>query len=374
MSRAVYLSGFGHQSAGGATMTAVADAICAGQSGCGTRNVAGQAWPYYAMETHDLDWSHRSEKVVRAVANEVRTGLAIADQEWQRAGLFIGSSCYQIGEIEQDQHRTGNKQRPLVADFSRQVAGWLGIDTQPWCFATACTSSLSALDAATTMIRSGQITHALVLGLELDNDTSVAGFAALNLLSGSGCRPLDVTRDGLVLGEAVGALWLSAEPCQGAWDNWRVAGLSAALDHYSATGPNPDGSVIARTMSQALKQAQREPTEIELIKLHAAGSPSIDAIEAKALRDVFGEKLPPLVSFKAYLGHTLGASGAVELSALVACLHRGIIPTTAGFDSIDPAIGMMPTTTTLHVHVGTVLFNMIGFGGSIVSLVLERAT
>jgi 3-oxoacyl-[acyl-carrier-protein] synthase I len=378
--RAVYLAGFGHHSASGATLDMACDTIASGDVRCGTRRVAGTSWPYYVLDLADGDWHARARQAVCAVGRDVRAGLAISDAEWAQAGFFFASSSFQIGALEQAarEERTDYSLQvgaapPTVADFATDAASWLGIDTTPWCFATACTSSLSALDAAATLIRAGVLRRALVLGVELANDISLAGFSAMGLLSPAGCRPLDRERDGLVLGEAAGAVWLSDEPCGGTWGDWRLAGFEAALDSHSPTGPNPDGTVIAGAMSKALERAGLPAAAIELVKLQAAGSPAVDLAEAAALCRVFGERLPPLVSLKPYLGHTLGASGAVELSALIGCLARETVPATPGFSTIDPMIGLAPTTTVRTMQVRHLLFNLIGFGGSVVSLVLERA-
>jgi len=372
MSRTVYLSGFGHHSASGTSMEKAAASIATGQVRCAARRVANQTWPYYAMDVPAADWQSRTERVIRAVADELRSGLVVTDADWEQAGFFLGSSSYQIGQMEQA-IRDGDTTCPPIADFAERIADWLGIHTQPWCFATACTSSLSALDAAATLIRAGVLRHALVLGVEMDNDTSVAGFAGLNLLSPNSCRPLDRDRDGLVLGEAVAAVWLSAVPCGGTWGDWRLAGLDAVLDSHSPTGPNPDGSVIAGAMSKALQRAGLTATDIDLVKLQAAGSPAVDLAEAAAVRLVFGDAVPPLLSLKPYVGHTLGASGTAELSVLVACLSRGMIPATPGFSVPDDEIGFSPATTAQSRQARHVLFNLIGFGGSVVSLVLERS-
>jgi 3-oxoacyl-[acyl-carrier-protein] synthase-1 len=399
--RAVYLAGFGHHSASGATLDMACNTIAGGNVRCGTRRVAGTSWPYYALGLANGDWHARARQAVCAVGRDVRAGLAIDDAEWAQAGFFFASSSFQIGALEQaEREKRADHSRqvgtapstvgcgaafpaatngsaeltlPTVADFATDAASWLGIDTTPWCFATACTSSLSALDAAATLIRAGVLRRALVLGVELANDTSLAGFSAMGLLSPAGCRPLDRARDGLVLGEAASAVWLSDEPCGGRWGDWRLAGFEAALDSHSPTGPNPDGTVIADAMSKALECAGLPAAAIELVKLQAAGSPAVDLVEAVALRRVFGERLPPLVSLKPYLGHTLGASGTAELSALIGCLARETVPATPGFSTIDPGIGFAPTTTVRTMQVRHLLFNLIGFGGSVVSLVLERA-
>ena len=375
MTRSVYLAGFGHCSASGATLGAACDTIIAGDIRCASRSVAGQTLPFYALaDAASLsDWDLRAREIICGVGREVRAGCSISDSEWSQAGLFFASSSFQIGALE-FAARVGRAEFPPAAEFAVKAADWLGIATSPWCFATACTSSLSALDAAATLIRAGVLRRALVLGVELPNITSLAGFAALNLLSPAASRPLDRQRDGLVLGEAVAAIWLTDEPCNGHWGDWRVAGIDAALDSNSATGPNPDGVLIADVMTRALRNAGLSAVDIDLVKLQAAGSPAVDLAEGIALRRVFGERPPALLSLKSYFGHTLGASGAVELSALAACLARDTVPATAGFSAIDPDVGLAPTTVVRNARVRRVLFNLIGFGGSVVSLVIEQAS
>lgn len=376
MSRPVYLAGFGHYSASGTTLDAACSSIIAGEVRCASRKAAGKARPFYAFAAADAasaeDWELRAQEIICSVGREVRAGCDISDSEWSQAGLFFASSSFQIGALE-FAAREGRSEFPPGAEFAAKAADWLGIGTSPWCFATACTSSLSALDAAATLIRAGVLRRALVLGVELPNMTSLAGFAALDLLSTTACRPLDRQRDGLVLGEAVAGIWLADEPCGGRWGDWRVAGIDAGLDSHSATGPNPDGMLIAKVMTKAMRNAGLSATDIDLVKLQAAGSPAVDLAEGAAIRKVFGERPPTLVSLKSFFGHTLGASGAVELSALVACLAHDTVPATVGFSATDPDIALWPTTTVQNAHVRRVLFNLIGFGGSVVSLVVEQA-
>mgnify|MGYP000721123319 FL=1 len=199
------------------------------------------------------------------------------------------------------------------------------------------------------------------------NASTLAGFAAMELLSPGVCRPLDARRDGLVLGEAVAAIRLSATPSR-----WKIAGLATGLDGYSTTGPDPEGGPIARVMADCLRDAQLTAGAIELIKLQAAGSPGTDLAEAKALRQVFAGLLPPLLSLKPALGHTLGASGIAELVGLLACLDADRIPATANFRDADADIGLAPTTVRRTAHIHRALLNLIGFGGGLASLIVER--
>ena len=148
--------------------------------------------------------------------------------------------------------------------------------------------------------------------------------------------------------------------------------LRTGLDGHSITGPNPDGSRIADVTVDCLSDAKMESGDIDLIKLQAAGSPGADLAEANALRRIFGQDMPPLLSLKPALGHTLGASGLVELAALLACLDAERIPATAGFAEADPEIALFPMVDRSTAHVDRALLNLIGFGGGLASLLAER--
>jgi 3-oxoacyl-[acyl-carrier-protein] synthase-1 len=233
-------------------------------------------------------------------------------------------------------------------------------------FSCGCTSAVQALQAAHALVASGARDEALVLGVELANRTTPAGFAALNLLSRNGCRPLDRHRDGLVLGEAVAGARLGAG--QGPW---RLHAPALGLDPESPTGFREDGSTVARVMARALERAGLAPGDVAAVKVQAAGAPGTDAVEVRALARVFGEALPPCLSLKAALGHTLGASGLAEMAALAACAEAGWLPPTAGFTEADPLLGLEPLRATRPFTRGALLLNIQGFGGGLASWVLE---
>ncbi len=359
MSRPIHLAAHALVSARGLSAGEAAGSIRAGETICAQRALGERIFPYFALPFAENDWLKRAEQACGALRVQL-PGLA-ADTP-----LFIASSSFQMGLFEQ-QGRPFDLPR-ACASFAGQLANWLGLSGPRQCFSNACVSGFSALDAASTLIAAGIIDEALVLGVELANASTLAGFASMELLSPDGCRPFDRQRNGLVLGEAVAAIHLTART--GAW---RISGLSAGLDAYSTTGPDPAGGPIAAAAVHCLKTAKTEPSDIQLVKLQAAGSPGTDLAEANALRQVFGDALPPLVSLKPYLGHTLGASGLAELSALLACLDAGFVPGTPGFADIDPEIGLSPTRSTENRRIDRLLLNLIGFGGGLANLIVERA-
>ncbi len=358
MKRPVYITGSGLLCARASSPGAVADALWAGEHSCTGRRLGTREFPYFSLALPETDWLARAERALVSVAAQLAPFAA-------ETPLFIASSSFQVGHFEQ---QGAPFDLPVAsASFSRRIGDWLQSSGPRYSFSTACISGLSALEAARSLIAGGQIDEAIVIGCELANNSTLAGFAAMELLSQSTCQPFDAGRDGLVLGEAVAAARLSAQP-----GTWRISGLRTGLDAYSATGPDPAGGPIARLMADCLQEAGVGPAEIELIKLQAAGSPGTDLAEGNALRQVFGIYPPPLLSLKPYLGHTLGASGIVELVTLLACLVADRIPHTAGFKKVDPEIALLPMVDRSNAHIQRALLNLIGFGGGLATMIVER--
>lgn len=359
MSRPVFIAGSALHCARGDSPAAVGDALWAGECAAGQRRFGQRDFPYFGLPLPENDWLARAERAVRSVAGQLGP-LA------PETPLFVASSSFQIGHFEQ---LGAPCDLPVAnAEFSRSIAAWLALAGPRYSLSNACISGFSAIEVARSLIAAGQLAEAVVVGIELANNLTLAGFAAMELLSPTAGRPFDAQRDGLVLGEAVAAVRLSATP-----GPWRIAGLRTGIDAYSMTGPDPEGGPLAGVMAGCLQEAGLAPADIELIKLQAAGSPGTDLAEANALRRVFTSAMPHLLSLKSALGHTLGASGIAELVALLACLDADRIPATAGFADPDPEIGLRPTARRSTAHIKRTMLNLIGFGGGLATMIVERS-
>jgi len=311
----------------------------------------GGSFPYRAIPCPRGDWNERARDLVRRVAAEAGA------QQIRSGALFIATSSFDIGGVEQ-----GTAQMDYTS-FSGKVAGWLEWSGPVYVINTACTSSLNALIAAQAMLNAGEVQDALVLGIELDNQLTMGGFAALQLLSPGSSKPFGANRDGLVLGEAVAALRLSAhDPAQ-----WQMLGGANVVDGSQPTGAS--AAAVVSMYQRALAASGLAANEIDLIKVQAAGSPGNDAVEAQGLLEAF-PKIPSLVSFKAAMGHTLGASGAAEIALLTACLEQGAWPKYEA--AADTELGVVLAASAPD-RVRHVLATILGFGGSHASVILERA-
>jgi len=349
----VFLAGRGLASSLGPSLGAAVDALRQGGPSPEMRTLTGGfAWPFHAI-ADDSDkgdwWPWVRRLITRVVAD---SGALASDR---RGPLFLASSSLDIGGREQDGGFEHGMRR--LAD---EIAGWLNWTGPVITVSTACTSASNALLTAAALIRRGDACDSLVLGVELPNRLTLAGFGSMQLLSPTAARPLGAGRDGLVLGEAVAALHLSRHPSR-----WRVAGGANVVD-----GTDPAGAVqqaVVEMCRRALSNSGLHPQDIDLIKLQAAGSGANDATEAAALHEVF-KPLPPLVSLKANLGHTLGASGAAEIALLTACLESEAWPRAT---PPDPALNAV-LASQAPSHVRNVLATILGFGGGHTAIVLEN--
>lgn len=314
------------------------------------RSGQGARYPYRGISCQQTDWNDRARVLVQRVAVE-------ADSKKARSGaLFIATSSLDVGAVE-----LGAAHMDYGA-FADKVATWLAWAGPVYMINTACTSSLNAMLAAHALLTAGEQEDALVLGLELNNQITLGGFAALQLLSFSRSQPFGMHRDGLVLGEAVAALRLSTRESS----RWKMSGGASVVDGSKPTGAS--ASAVVSMYQRALARCDLAASEIDLIKVQAAGSPGNDAVEAQGLREAF-QVVPALVSLKADIGHTMGASGAAEIALLTACLDHGVWPSYP--DAVDKTLGV-----DLVAHqpnsVRRAMATILGFGGSHATVVLER--
>ena len=347
----VYLAGRGLACALGPDLASALLAMAQGGVRPGRIEVApGFAWPYHGIQEQGPDWLTRARRIAQRVAAESGALAGARD-----GPLFVASSSVGLGAAED--FDDFNARMP---DFADGVAGWLSWRGPVFAVSTACTSSLNALLSARTMVRSGQAESALVLGVELRNRVSVGGFGALQLLSATRAQPLGAGRDGMVLGEAVAALHLGSQR-----HRWRIAGGANVVDGRQAGGTVP--AAVEAMCRQALAASALAPKDIALIKPQAAGSPENDAIEIVALQRLF-DPLPPLISFKAAIGHTLGAAGAAEVALLTACLETEAWPACEyALDmSLNASLAAKAPRPARHV-----LASILGFGGGHAAVVLE---
>ncbi|HWR87117.1 MAG TPA: beta-ketoacyl synthase N-terminal-like domain-containing protein [Acidiferrobacterales bacterium] len=309
------------------------------------------------------------------VAQEALREARLDADALRDAALVVGTSSFLFAG-EADFWRaladTGEADMPPLTppgQAALRVAGQLGIEGPVLTLTTACSSSANALLVATALLRRGEVRRALVIGVEGLSAIALSGFHSLMLLDPEGCRPFDAGRRGMQIGEAVGAVLLEVGDEDG---GDRLLGGANLCDTHHMTSATPDGSAMRSVMEMALADAGLQPADVAVIKAHGTGSLDNDTAEAAAMRALFDEDLPPFTGIKRYLGHTLGACGAVELAAFLGCLRAGFVPPTAGFTQPDSALRIAPLTEFRSAPKGVAMLNFFGFGGNYASLLIAH--
>jgi 3-oxoacyl-[acyl-carrier-protein] synthase II len=192
-------------------------------------------------------------------------------------------------------------------------------------------------------------------------------------------RPFDRERDGFVMGEGAAVLVLEEyerAKSRGAHIYAEVVGFAFGNDAHHMTAPRPDGTQAARTMRHALRDAHIDPHEVGYVNAHGSSTPLNDPTETRAIHSVFGEHAAklPVSSTKAYYGHALGASGAMEAAICALSLERNWLPPTLNFDVAGDGCDLdyIPGTGR-EASVDYILSNSFGFGGINAALVLQRS-
>ncbi len=333
--------------------------------------------PYYRIpDRAELFDAGRLARLLPPAARAAVTQAGLTPGEIRRLPLFIGSSCFSIG-VSEARYAAALAQQPQTAipmplcgyqDMAVVLQQTLGCRGDTYTYNTACTASANALLGALRMIELGWYRHALVVGAELANRTTLAGFSGLQIVADA-LRPFDAARKGLVLGEGIGAVVLSAET--DSTNRLRVLGGASNCDTWSVTTADTGGKSVAAVLSQALEQTHLQPRQVRAIKAHGTATPAGDTAEALGMRQVFAG-VPPLSVLKPCLGHTLGACGVNELILFAGALQRGFLPATPGFATPDPALGVQPIIAPEPAPDGHYLLNHFGFGGNNTVLVLEK--
>jgi 3-oxoacyl-(acyl-carrier-protein) synthase len=238
---------------------------------------------------------------------------------------------------------------------------------------TACSSSANAIMYGTRLIKHGYAKRVIVGGTDSLAKFTINGFNALHILSPELCAPFDINRKGLNLGEGAAFLILEADKYIANKKKLaEITGYGNANDafHPSTLSENGDGPYLA--MEKALKEAKLEPSDIDFINTHGTGTENNDEVESTAMLKLFNNKIPAFASTKSNIGHTLGASGAIEaVYCILNLLNQEIYP-SLNFKQPIAGKGLIPEQSFTIKPIKNVMSNSFGFGGNCSSLIFSK--
>jgi 3-oxoacyl-[acyl-carrier-protein] synthase-1 len=308
-----------------------------------------------------------------------------AARRWGRSriAVFMGTSTAGILETELAYRRRDPLSGALPPDFEYasthntfSVADYLRrrlrLEGPAMVVSCACASSAKVFGSALRMIEAGLIDAAVVGGVDSLCLTTLYGFHSLQLSSPAPCRPFDVARDGISIGEAAAFVLLERAADASQSDEVRLLGVGESSDAYHMSAPHPEGLGARRAMQTALTAANLDAADIDYINLHGTGTPSNDKAESLAVASLFGPTTPGS-STKGATGHALGAAGALEAVVCVIALRNDFMPGGVPDTHVDPHLTTHYLRENRHARLTHVLSNSFGFGGTNCSLVFGVA-
>lgn len=256
----------------------------------------------------------------------------------------------------------------MLCNPSLALAGEFGATGPAITLSNACTSGTDAIGLGIDLISAGQADRVLCGGADAFSLVAHTGFARLMLYDKNPCRPFDAARKGLNLGEGAAFFCLERKIDK---PLGHVSGYALHTDAWHLTAPHPQGSGLNMAIGDAMRQANIKPADIAFINAHGTATRENDKVEGKTLKSIFGNK--PVWASKAITGHALGAAGAMEAVFSLLALKNRRIPASLGFEDADDEIGLIPTTSEMHIEGKYALSTSLGFGGGNAALILEVA-
>jgi 3-oxoacyl-[acyl-carrier-protein] synthase II len=402
--RRVVITGMGAVTPIGNTVQDYWSALLEGKSGAApiTHFDASQFDTKFACEVKNFDpLEYIDRKTARRLDPYCRYALAAAAQavkdagidsekmsqdEKDRTGVVFGSGMggmniyhEQTGVyIKDGPHRVSPFFVPMI--IPDIAAGYIsityGFRGPNYCVVSACATGNNNIGDAFLLIRNGYVDAMLTGGSETGvTEMGLAGFNAMKALSTrndspeTASRPFDATRDGFVLGEGSGALFieeLEHAKKRDAKIYAEIAGIGFSADAHHITAPEPEGKGAVLAMKMLMRDANLKPEDVDYLNMHGTSTPLGDVGETKAIKTVFGDHAYKmnLSSTKSMTGHMLGAAGAAEAIATILAIKHDTVPPTINFEHPDPACDLNYTFNKAEkrtVHVG--ISNAFGFGG-----------
>ena len=252
--------------------------------------------------------------------------------------------------------------------IGRFVQDALGLAGPCLTVSTACASSAKVFAVAERLLRLGLVDAAVVGGADTLCGSVLFGFNALQLVAPGPCRPFDVQRHGINLGEAAGFALLERGP--GAL---QLIGYGESSDAHHMSAPHPEGAGAERALDDALARAGVAADAVDHINLHGTASAKNDEIEAAMIARRFGARTHAS-STKGFTGHTLGAAGIVEAAFSLLAIETGWMPGMPNTETLDPVCGPQVRLRPARGEVRVALSNSFGFGGTNCVLAFARGT
>ena len=284
------------------------------------------------------------------VLHSVKAAISTLIFNKERAILILSSTKGDIELLEKGEDMSS------LADAAKKVSMAIGIENDPIVACNACISGVSAIILGQRLVDCGNYSNVIVCGADVQSRFIVSGFQALKALSEEPCRPFDIERLGLNLGEAAATIVLSSE--MNSPKGWKIDKGAICNDAYHISAPHPKGLGAG----MALRKMKDADNPISVIGVHGTATMYNDQMESKAIEMAELQDVP-LSALKGYFGHTMGAAGVLETIITMRALEDGLILPSKGFETCGVSGKVKISDKSVMVHGNTFVKMLSGFGG-----------
>ena len=283
--------------------------------------------------------------------------------------LVISTTKGNIELLEEGKKDFPDPGRIYLWKMADVIGTFFGFVNRPVVVSNACISGVLALSTAARLIDAGLYNHIVVAGGDLLSEFVISGFLSFQALSPEPCKPFDINRNGLSLGEGCGTVVISSEFKKSTV--LTVSGSAITNDANHISGPSLTGEELAMAIGNALKEAGLKPDEVSFVSAHGTATPYNDEMESKALEIACLQDIP-VNSFKGYWGHTLGAAGVIESIATIRSMENNLLFRSAGFNELGVPVPLNVIRENVHTPVQNCLKIASGFGGCNAAIVFRK--
>lgn len=324
-------------------------------------------FPEESFANNDV-YTKFEQLLIASVSNALSiAGINPADE---RTGLIISSTKGNISLLENKALNEALINRLSLPVSANLIAGHFKIINKPIIVSHACISGLVALITGMRMIRSGKYDHVIVAGADIITQFILSGFQSFHAISNQVCKPFDINRNGINLGEAAATIILSLQKPKGE-NAILLSGGAVSNDANHISGPSRTGEELHQVIQQSIQEAGIDAVDIDFISAHGTATMYNDEMEAKAV-NLAGLQDVPLNSLKGFYGHTLGAAGLVETAACILSLKENVVLPTPGFDSPGTTKPVNVSSQLKQGIYNACLKTASGFGGCNAAIILKK--
>lgn len=258
-----------------------------------------------------------------------------------------------------------------LSKLAEKTADFFGFKTKPIIISNACVSGVMAISVAKNMIQAGKYKDAFVIAGDELSEFVISGFNSFQAIGSGACRPYDKNRDGINIGEAAAAAYITSEPSENEKLRFKVLGDSSVNDANHISGPSRTGDGLYASIRNAMNEANVSPEQIDFISAHGTATLYNDEMEAIAFNRMVLQNIP-LNSMKGYYGHCLGASGLLEsIISMESALHGTVLP-SKNFEEMGVTQPLNIIRENQPSEIKYILKTASGFGGCNAAVVLEK--